>query len=661
MNLSSSQAPHASSPGSTKIRTANRTLIIVIAAVLLTVLMVGGGLLLKHLRSDTKQTEEPRLTTTVDLSSLGEKITAKPLRADGAAVMSHNEIHIARMAHSTGEALVAIDATSTTGHPKWITPLPTDSVDTPLDCRLSDETVDCGDGISVDMATGMSKEHVTEQGSSPHSQETTGTTSARLEATPTDKTPLSIDDSGHVSSDGTEVTGLQFAAGTPVWAAKAVEKDGLWVLSDGAVLAGVKDGKQLWGTSLPENSAEINGLGTGTAPHWIASADAVVFASPNGIHAVDPVKGKDIWTIDTPVTSWVGSTDAIVVVNGTMASVLGANGSKSADGTPAPPSTTSTIDLANTTLDVPEKCAQVFGSGAAGQGNSVTFANGMVKGDAPSGGGAPGAIQMMETHPALLSGKPASVVLLNCNGGGNYSLSSLAAYDTEAHLLGALDLEWLPHFAHLQEFQIDGLSVVGGTINFKASGLQLLGDKECNACRGSGTADISAAWNGQEFVTTDVVFHTPAGDVRVPKTTDVQTLYDAVASGDDNYAATYMSPQLIASLGNAVGSSGRETKRSVHFAEGNHVLDCSLAGPTKTASGSSGKVEFPGGNTIPIASSSAAHGDLYCPVVASGDNADNWAKPMPNTAGGVDYTIWLVLSGQPDGSFQVKELGRFGG
>lgn len=672
------------------------------------VLAATGTWLVTRAGSAGSHRSAPGLESLLDLASLGEELTALPIGDDGATALEVDSLRILRLALPTGEAIVAADTASSSPYPRWLAPVPAADTGTDLRCHVDQEVLRCGDLLALDLDTGMnqitSPEAVTvrdpqtqaspaadltvdtdadvpaDDAASPESTTSAGgavtpstgptpqtapqaSSWTRLTETPSEDVPLAVDAQGALTAEGAQVAGLTLEGSAPVWAATIEVPHRLgglalpvtrevWVVCDGVGLSVVDGSELVWQRDLPEGAAALNGTAQETAPRLLVGPGAIVLAEPEGVVAVDPLKGTVLWQTATPVTSWAPSAQTIVVLNGATVSVLSFDDVSSPATTlptAVPRSPEETLDLEglkNATLEVPGLCAT-----AASEAGTAAFVDGVATGQ-PLGAAAATAT-MKEVRPGVFDGRPVALVVLTCYEGGNTTFDVLAAYSQAGELLGSVDLATSDDIGLTPDLVIEDLLAVGDTVVFTVPSIQVVGDTVCHACPGSAQATVTAQWDGESLGVTDVLYTLPSGSLRVPSTSEVQAAYEAIASGDKSAAEEYMSPDVAAQLDSPMGGPGTtETLRSVQFPEGGTVVSCALASPGGTAPSSSFSV--PG---VTSGYGSVEPGAVICPTTTD-DPAYPWLQAQQNQYGEETYASWLVLSADEAGGFRVTAFGR---
>ena len=507
--------------------------------------------------------------------------------------------------------------------------------------------------------------------------------SVRLGNTPTAGVPLSISEDGTVSVNKDKVSGLTLDGTKPVWAARVEaprkvvgvnlpSSREVWVVSDGVSVATLDGSTVLWSSKLPDGAGALNGLGSDTPPRWQMSKGTIVMAHPDSLRALDPVDGNTIWQVSTPVTSWAAGDGYVVVFNGSTTSVLAFDSSSSSTrATALPTSAPASADvpnpeeLKNASLDVPGICAEAFSRGGRGitradmveqapEKTKVTFSDGKAAGTARGngvGGGSSNTIAMTSTQQGLFGTSPVMVTVLDCNADlPDYGFDVLVAYNADKEMVGSLMMEGSNEIGYVPAPRIENLRVVGGTVIFDEPQLRVYGDESCRTCGGRASATVTAQWDGQALTLADVVYHIPgslptSGDHRRPSLAEVQKVYDALASGQDDAAAEHVDPTILPFMDQpAEKVATGDTMRTAFLPEGGKVVACLLAGP-KDSSGAS------------VANSMELdQGTIICPI-ALDDPSKPWMAPRPSTRNSEQkqYGSWLLLNSDME-RFRITHL-----
>ena len=267
----------------------------------------------------------------------------------------------------------------------------------------------------------------------------------------------------------------------------------------------------------------------------------------------------------------------------------------------------------------------------------------MATGPADSGQVPPTAT-MGAIRSGVVDSWPVTIAVLRCYGGGNTVSDVVAVYDVDKHLKGSVDLVLKDSTGHADQV-VTHLRAVGDTLVYTVPGIKVAGDTDCHACRGSASATVTVQWDktSRSFVLASTLYHLPSGDVRVPSAQDVQTAYDAIASGDAASASGLVSSQALTTLDQPLGTDSlgsSSTVRSFLFPSGGRVVSCTLAGPPGVGYG------------VPEPATSLPSGAIICPVT-SDDPSRTWLQPAADPNGRDIYPVWLVLTADRYGSYQV--------
>lgn len=558
----------------------------------------------------------------------------------------------------TGRAIPTTTATSTTS----TSPVPTQSGDT-TGGSPSTPPGSTGTGSSAGTSATTGTDAAQSSAGAPEG----GTTVSREVGTKaTEDLPFATDGRGIVNASGASVPDVTLTAGRPVWSASTMVDEAfgpitrpdastMWVMSDGSTVWGIKGSTVAWHLDLGSDGAALNGLGTTSAPHWVVASGTVVLGQTAGIVGLDAKTGEQLWRLDTPLDSWFLSGDDVVIeTKGTIALAhfpLGApvTAESGQSGAFVPPSTVkppTTDELAQATLEVPEGCAAFAFEGGT---DTATFAGG--KTTSPMGYGT---VSMKATTYSVMGGQPVTVTLLNCFGGGNSSYDVVAVYDADKKLIGSVDQyadQEHPVFqGDTESMQISGVSAVGDTLTVDVPHIGLYGDAGCRACQTSGSATGTFTWDGDRLATTDIVYHTPNGDVRTPSEEAVQRFYDAVATGDDDYADPFMSSGAKESLSRAVDTTGF-TYRTAFFVHGGKV-SCTLVGPNLFGVN---PTEWIAGAGVDFSPDIVKAGDTVCGLFRGTSTSIYLGPDGGHTA------EYMILSGTEDGSLRVAAIGAQAG
>ena len=675
-------APPPPSPARRRPRLGRRGRAAVAAVLVLVIVLAGvGAWALARSRDSRTHRRPPAVQATLDLSGLGEHLAPVPIDSGGSVVLASGQMRVLRVVEDDREALVGVDLSSASGYPVWQVPVPDELAGRALSCQYTQEAIDCGDLLSIDPSTGVNTAGpVTVPAAAPASPDAAPgaagsqspapdpafsappTTSVQLGESASEDTPLAVSPDGSLTAGGKTIKNLAFDG--PVWAARIDMPRTIagmtlpmtrrvWVVSDGATMAGLDGSSLLWSGTLPGGVAALNGLGAQDPPRWMVAKGAIVVAHPDAIVAIDPMSGSTVWQVDGTVTSWSASGDAIVVVNGSTASLLSfGKGSATATALPASAPTGDTApapdleDMKGSTLEVPDLCKTAGSQDPATGKTMAAFVDGVATGS--SAVGAPPTATMTALRPGVFDGSPVAITVLRCYGGGNTVLDVIAAYDSDKTLIGSVDHVVKDDIGETPDLVVKNVRPVGNTLVYTVPGIKVAGDAACHACEGGAEATVTDQWDGDSLEITDVLYRLPSGAVRIPSAQDVQTTYDAIASDDTAAEDELVEPAARNALDQHLGAGQdrASTARTVQFPAGGRVVGCALAGP-------SGSPYSTNGNGRAV-----SQGEIVCPVTTD-DPTMPWLHPRPDSRSGrVAYASWLVLRADETGSYKVVDIGR---
>ena len=160
-----------------RLRRFGRTGGAVVVVTVVIVLALVGGTAWGAVRARSIQTHRtpPTVQAALDLSNLGDSPTPVPIGPEGpesrknsqdspdsedseeTVVLASGQTRVLRVAQDGREALVGIDLASASGYPAWQAPVPDELVGQALNCDLAQDVLDCGDLLSIDLATGVNR------------------------------------------------------------------------------------------------------------------------------------------------------------------------------------------------------------------------------------------------------------------------------------------------------------------------------------------------------------------------------------------------------------------------------------------------------------------------------------------------------------------------
>lgn len=134
-----------------------RRRLVILSVILALVLALGGGGLWALTR-DTDPfslAKAPILKAQQDLSNLGKKPTAASFDSSGTTALVNKQLMILRVIADRRETLVAPNPSSSASHAAWQIPVPDELAGQDLSCKIRTKTLDCGERISIDLASGI--------------------------------------------------------------------------------------------------------------------------------------------------------------------------------------------------------------------------------------------------------------------------------------------------------------------------------------------------------------------------------------------------------------------------------------------------------------------------------------------------------------------------
>ena len=97
----------------------------------------------------------PILKAQQDLSNLGQEPTSGSFDSSGTTALVNKQLMILRVIADRRETLVALSLSSSASHAAWQAPVPDELAGQNLNCTMSTKTLDCGERISIDLASGI--------------------------------------------------------------------------------------------------------------------------------------------------------------------------------------------------------------------------------------------------------------------------------------------------------------------------------------------------------------------------------------------------------------------------------------------------------------------------------------------------------------------------
>ncbi|MCF2707442.1 hypothetical protein I6E29_09245 [Arcanobacterium haemolyticum] len=293
------------------------------------------------------------------------------------------------------------------------------------------------------------------------------------------------------------------------------------------------------------------------------------------------------------------------------------------------------------TFVVPVECISAISPSQVGE--PITFVDGVYNGEAPYS-----MITIADSISTTFGPATFTTANFRCNPGGSIDYDFIGVYTPKNELVmtfGPWDENYGSRFdGFIPRPYFENLRVENNQLVVDMPRVGIYGDDACNGCQLSGSITTAFAPTGTGFEVADIVYHTPNGDVRVPKVADVQEAMDALHT------------ELLAGHGDQM----------MPFLDSLSALD-ELKMPTFSGNPRS-SVYLPA--TVEACSLMPADGNdndiLYFRNKMKGYNGFKGAEPgdilcgfnPPDTTTNYDntYTYYIGLRGTPDGSVKIKNV-----
>ena len=285
----------------------------ILGVVVALVLALGGGGLWALTRSSDPLSlaKAPILKVQQDLSNLGKEPTAASFDASGATALVSNQLMILRVITDRRETLVALGLSSSASHAVWQVPLPDELAGQSLSCKMSAKTLDCGERVSIDLASGINSPakpstiSAADPTASPSQEPAESSTSADDPASSTAPSSAAPEASSETSSSASAAPSSD-ASATPSSAGSAAPS-----ASDAPTSASSTTSLRLGdaptgGTPLSVSSdgtvsvdkTKVSGLSLdGSKPVWATRVEA-----PRKLVSVNLPMSRDVWVVSDGVT-----------------------------------------------------------------------------------------------------------------------------------------------------------------------------------------------------------------------------------------------------------------------------------------------------------------------------------------------------------------------
>ncbi|WP_269471648.1 hypothetical protein [Actinomyces viscosus] len=297
--------------------------LVILSVVLALVLALGGGGLWALTRDSDPLSlvKAPILKAQQDLSNLGKEPTAAPFDSSGTTAIVNQQLTILRVIADRRETLVALSASPSASHAAWQVPVPDELAGQSLNCKMSTKSLDCGERISIDLASGINSPAkpstvsaaatTTSPSQEPGQQEPSGSsTSADDSTSSTAPSPASSPESSPQTSatasdsspapsspDGSTTaspaaSAAPSASDSPAPASAPTSVRLSEAPSDDVPLSVSKDG------AVSVNQDKVSGLSLdGSKPVWAARVEA-----PRKVVGVNLPSSREVWVVSDGVT-----------------------------------------------------------------------------------------------------------------------------------------------------------------------------------------------------------------------------------------------------------------------------------------------------------------------------------------------------------------------
>ena len=607
-----------------------RIAVIACSMVLCLALGVGGGWFLSLPTASRSSGLVPAVRASASLEALHD-YHLRRLNDDSSQTLATVEgTTVARMTNGSRDVVVALPPEGSSL--QWAVPLPPATTS----CAVDGSSLTCGTlRISVsDGTVTADQEPVTDTSAQPADQDTVFTRAAGSSSRPAWCAQAQVD---------------------TLLAGRTVDTTTVQLCSQGTDITATEGSKTLWSLSLSSTEADLNAMGTDSAPLLQLRGSTLVLARADGVYGVDARTGQTTWNVPAQVASWAMDGDTLLVEDGSRltSAVFGAD---AATATPAPVSTPdpglTMEDIKDATLELPGYC-RTWLNGLSGVPSSgqVTFSDG----SASRNPNIPPFATIKTVLPLVHQGRTLNLVAMSCNTGSPYTYNSIGLYDSSLSLLASIDQDGYNVGGRLPDALVQNLEVIGSTVTFDLPGLGIYGDDSVtHSAARSATAHLTYIWDGTAFTRIDLSYTVPRGTVRPPSTKAVQTWYDHVAAGEDDAVADITDPELLKIIQLPHFGPIPYSARSVIAKSGRYITGCTIFPPLSNTKGfsdytTSMKVNGVSREVTTITYSNKVQpGDFICLV----DNS-------PNPTDGSHSESSFLLRTDESGAFTVIQHGVF--
>ena len=533
-----------------------RIAVIACSMVLCLALGVGGGWFLSLPTASRSSGLVPAVRASASLEALHDYHLRRLNDGDSSQTLATVEgTTVARMTNGSRDVVVALPPEGSSL--QWAVPLPPATTS----CAVDGSSLTCGTlRISVsDGTVTADQEPVTDTSDQPADQDTVFTRAAGSSSRPAWCAQAQVD---------------------TLLAGRTVDTTTVQLCSQGTDITATEGSKTLWSLSLSSTEADLNAMGTDSAPLLQLRGSTLVLARADGVYGVDARTGQTTWNVPAQVASWAMDGDTLLVEDGSRltSAVFGADAATPTPGPVSTPDPGLTMeDIKDATLELPGYC-RTWLNGLSGVPSSgqVTFSDG----SASRNPNIPPFATIKTVLPLVHQGRTLNLVAMSCNTGSPYTYNSIGLYDSSLSLLASIDQDGYNVGGRLPDALVQNLEVIGSTVTFDLPGLGIYGDDSItHSAARSATAHLAYIWDGTAFTRIDLSYTVPRGTVRPPSTKAVQTWYDHVAAGEDDAVADITDPELLKTIQLPHFGPTPYSARFVIAKPGRYITGCTIFPP----------------------------------------------------------------------------------
>ena len=608
-----------------------RIAVIACSMVLCLALGVGGGWFLSLPTASRSSGLVPAVRASASLEALHDYHLRRLNDDNSSRTLATVEgTTVARMTNGSRDVVVALPPEGSSL--QWAVPLPPATTS----CAVDGSSLTCGTlRISVsDGTVTADQEPVTDASDQPADQDTVFTRAAGSSSRPAWCAQAQVD---------------------TLLAGRTVDTTTVQLCSQGTDITATEGSKTLWSLSLSSTEADLNAMGTDSAPLLQLRGSTLVLARADGVYGVDARTGQTTWNVPAQVASWAMDGDTLLVEDGSRltSAVFGADAATPTPGPVSTPDPGLTMeDIKDATLELPGYC-RTWLNGLSGVPSSgqVTFSDG----SASRNPNIPPFATIKTVLPLVHQGRTLNLVAMSCNTGSPYTYNSIGLYDSSLSLLASIDQDGYNVGGRLPDALVQNLEVIGSTVTFDLPGLGIYGDDSVtHSAARSATAHLAYVWDGTAFTRIDLSYTVPRGTVRPPSTKAVQAWYDHVAAGEDDAVADITDPELLKTIQLPHFGPTPYSARFVIAKPGRYITGCTIFPPldnTKAFTDYTTPMKVNGVSrkvTTITYSNKVQPGDFICLV----DNS-------PNPTDGSYSESSFLLRTDESGAFTVVQDGVF--